>query len=101
MLPVMNWNAKSRRRWFGALCLLAAILMLIAGETWLDKHLAGIWFIGYWMVCFIFTILAICVAMLDARALRREIRQEQKDLLKSTFSGMDEEKSSRQQDKLH
>lgn len=95
MLPMMNWNAKTRRRWFGALCLAMAMLMLILGETLLDRHLPGVWFIGYWLVCFLFTTLAICVAMLDARASRREIRQEQKDLLKTTLSGIAEEKLSR------
>ncbi len=94
----MNWNAKARRRWFGALCLLTAIAMLIAGETLLDEHLGGIWFVGYWFACFMFTILAICAAMLDARALRREIREEQNDLLKSTFSGIEEQKQSHRQD---
>jgi len=98
MLPPVNWNAKARRRWFGASCLLAAIAMLIVGETLLDEHLAGIWFIGYWFACFIFTVLAICAAMLDARALRREIRQEHSDLIKSTFSGIEEQKNSRQRD---
>ncbi|HKI70144.1 MAG TPA: hypothetical protein VKA67_11175 [Verrucomicrobiae bacterium] len=98
MLPLVNWSPKARRRWSGALCLLAAILMLIAGETWLDERLAGMWFISYWLVCFAFTILAICVAMLDARALRREIRQEQKDLFKSTFSGIEQHKHPDRQD---
>ena len=99
MLFVVNWDAKARRRWFGALCLLAAIVMLILGETLLDERLAGLWFIGYWLACFMLTVLAICAAMLDAHALRQEIRQEQKDLLRDTFSQIEEQKSSRRPDR--
>jgi membrane protein implicated in regulation of membrane protease activity len=85
----MQFNAKSRRRWFGALCLLAALVMLVAGETTPGERLDGLAFVGYWLACFLFATLAMFTAMLDARAVRREARQAQRTLLESTLEDIE------------
>ncbi len=77
----MPVTAKHRRRWFGALCLVASVAMLAAGETTPGKRLDGIWFILYWLWCFVLAALALLMAILDAGALRREARSEQRKLL--------------------
>src|SRR6266478_3997950 len=81
----MGLNATTRRRWFGALTLLAAPGMLIAGETFLKAHLGPLAFLFYWLVCFGLTGLAIFIAFLDARALQRRTRQQARDLLETTL----------------
>jgi hypothetical protein len=93
--PSVTFTAKSRRRWFGALCLLAAIVMLIAGETTPSERLDGVVFVIYWMACFLFAALAMLVGILDARALRREARAEQRALLENTLEEIEEGKVPR------
>jgi hypothetical protein len=81
----MAIDATTRRRWFGAVVLLAALAMLICGETVLKGKLGDLMFIAYWLVCLALTGLAILVAFLDARALQRRTRQEQRDLFETTL----------------
>ena len=81
----MALDATARRRWFGAVVLLAALLMLICGETVLKGRLGGVVFIAYWLACVGFTVLAIVVALLDARALQRRTRRQQQDLFEATL----------------
>jgi len=66
--------------------LLAALLMLIAGETVLKQSLKDSWFLIYWLVCFVFTGLAIIVAFLDVRSLGQRVRQERHQLLETTLN---------------
>jgi len=79
-------TAKTRRRWFGAFCLLAALVMLATGETTPGKRLDGVAFVIYWLACFGFAALAMLAGILDARALRREARAEQRALLENTLA---------------
>ena len=81
----MGLEAASRRRWFGAATLFAALAMLIAGETFLKGRLSDLAFLCYWLICFALTTLAIFIAFLDVRAVQRRVRQEQRDLLDSTL----------------
>ena len=92
----MAVTAKTRRRWFGALCLLAAIVMLLAGETTPGKRLDGLGFVIYWLICFAFAVLAMLTAILDARALRREARAEQRALFETAFHDLREKKARKQ-----
>ncbi|MCU0784223.1 MAG: hypothetical protein MUF81_09310 [Verrucomicrobia bacterium] len=94
----MTFNAKARRRWFGSLCLLAALVMLAAGETTPGKGLDGVGFVIYWLACFVFAALAMLAAILDARALRREARAEQRALLEGTLHYIREEKARKRND---
>ncbi len=91
----MAFDATTRRRWFGALVLLAALGMLAGGETVLKGKLGNLAFIFYWLVCFILTGLAILVAILDARALQRRVRQEQHDLFDTTLKQIETEAKTR------
>lgn len=71
--PVQAW-----RRWFGLLFLILAGGMLLWGETILKPHLGrGLLFLGYWLACMLFTALAMLMALLDFRSVRRRIREEQ------------------------
>ena len=55
----MALDVTARRRWFGVIVLLAALGMLICGETVLEGRLGNLAFFTYWLVCFGFTGLAI------------------------------------------
>ena len=72
----------SRRRWFGLFFLLVAGGLLIWGQTILDSYLGrGIGFVLYWLVCFVFTGLAVLTALLDLWIVRRRARIEKQRLL--------------------
>jgi len=91
----MALDATARRRWFGALVLLAALGMLIAGETILKGRLEYLGFLFYWLGCLAFTCLAIVIAILDARALRRQTRAAQHDLFQATLKQIEAEARAR------
>jgi membrane protein implicated in regulation of membrane protease activity len=91
----MVLDATARRRWFGALVLLAALGMLVAGETILKGKLEYLGFLFYWLGCLGFTFLAIVIAILDARALRRETRTAQHDLFQATLKQIEAEAKAR------
>jgi hypothetical protein len=91
----MALDATTRRRWLGALVLLAALGMLVGGETVLKGKLENVGFIFYWLVCFGLTGLAIVIAFLDARALRRRTHQEQHDLFETTLKEIETEAKAR------
>jgi hypothetical protein len=78
-------SAKARRRWFGAICLLGALGLLLAGETRPGGQLSGVAFILYWLLCLMLTVLAMIAALVDAFALRRENRDRQRALIESTI----------------
>ena len=63
--------------------------MLIWGETVLKPHLNGVVFLLYWLGYFVVTGLAIITALLDMRATRRRIQEEQRDLLERTWKDIE------------
>jgi hypothetical protein len=79
-------DATVRRRRLGALMLLAALAMLVAGQTILKTRLKDLGFLLYWLLCFILTGAAILVAYLDALALKRRSKREARELLETTLS---------------
>jgi hypothetical protein len=91
----MALDATARRRWLGALALLAALGMLVGGETILKGKLENLGFIIYWLVCFGLTGLAMLIALLDARAVQRRTRQEQHDLFATTLKEIETEAKAR------
>jgi protein-S-isoprenylcysteine O-methyltransferase Ste14 len=91
----MALDATTRRRWFGALVLLAALGMLIGGQTVLKGKLENLAFILYWLGCFVFTGLAMLIALLDARALQHRIRQEERDLFATTLKEIEAKAKAR------
>jgi hypothetical protein len=95
----MSLNAKARRRWFGTLCLLTAIGMLVAGETVFKGRLSALGFLLYWTGCFVVTSLAALTALRDAASVRAESRQEQRALFEETLRKIEAEKQARTQAK--
>src|SRR5512136_2449219 len=91
----MALDATARRRWFGAVVLLAALAMLICGQTVLKGKLGALTFISYWLLCFGLTSLAILAAFLDVRALQRWTRHEQRVLFETTLKEIETEARSR------
>jgi len=92
----MGLGATARRRWFGAIVLAVALLMLIFGQTVLEGRIKGVVFVAYWLICFIFLGLTFVVAFRDVRAIQNEVRSEQRTLLESTLKDIESEARSRQ-----
>jgi membrane protein implicated in regulation of membrane protease activity len=90
-------STDKRRRWLGATFLLAALGMLVAGETLLRSRLGGVAFVIYWLACFVFTGLALLFASLDAAIVRRRARAEQREFLEDTLKEIERERAARQQ----
>jgi hypothetical protein len=88
-------DPKFRRRWFAAICLLTAIIMLIAGETALKDQPHPLRFVVYWSSCFILTAIAAALALMDAAKVRNEQRDEQRALIEKTLQEIEREKRSR------
>lgn len=93
----MPSGTTTRRRWLGTIALVAAITMLVVGETSLKSRLGPVQQLGYWVLCLGLTVTAIVVAMADARAARREIRREEQDLLQATLKEIETKAKARQQ----
>lgn len=99
----MSDHIRSRtwRRRLGVLCIAAAILMLILGETLLRTTLANnpVLLLVYWMGCFILTTLAAGVAIIDAARVRLESREQQRSLVEETLQQVEREKRERKKSK--
>jgi membrane protein implicated in regulation of membrane protease activity len=87
----MVLDSTARRRWIGAICVFAALVMLIGGETVLKGRLSDLAFLVYWLACFGFTGLSIAVAVLDARIVRHRLEEEQRKLLQTTLKKLESE----------
>ena len=87
-----------RRRRLGLFCLVAAAGMLIAGQTALKPHLDGLTFVFYWLGCFGFTIGAICIALMDVRAVGRRLRNEHQALIQKTLEEVEREQRAEPED---
>lgn len=92
----MGLDATGRRRWFGAIVLVAAIVMLVLGQTLLKERLNNFVFLIYWLICFVLTGLAIVVAFRDVRAVQHEVHSEQRTLLESTLKEIESKARDRQ-----
>lgn len=82
-----------RYRIVGTVCLLLAMGMLAGDATWLKSRLTDAAFLSYWLLCFLFTAVAIGCAVLDARTLRRRTRDEQRALLERTLQEIQQAKT--------
>ena len=52
----------------------------------------GFLFLIYWVGCFVFTIAAIIIALLDVRAVRRRTQAERRELLERSFQDIEKKK---------
>lgn len=76
---------KCCRRWVGAGSLLAALGLLVLGQTALKSQLQGLTFLLYWSACLAATGVAVITALLDVKALQQRARTEQRDLLETAL----------------
>lgn len=81
----MDFFRANFRRWAAGIFLSAATLMLVLGLTAFSGRLAGIDFLTYWLVCFLFTGLAAIFALTEMAVIRYKSRDEQRDLIKETL----------------
>ena len=91
----MALDATARRRWLGAIIVLAAMAMVICGETVLRDRLGPLATLAYWLGCLVLTSLAILVALLDVRALRHRTRREERALFEATLKKIQSEVETR------
>jgi hypothetical protein len=94
----MTNSVDAWRRWLGMFCLAVAAGMLIWGRTILASQLQGVGFIIYWLVCFLFTIASIVIALLDVRAMLRHIRDERADLLRRALNDIEQSAAEKGQE---
>jgi uncharacterized membrane protein len=92
---LMPENSRKLRRALGVICLITAIVMLIAGETILREQLTGVGMLVYWLTCFAITGLAALLAIRDVVQVRRENRAEQRKLLEQTLQEVERERAHR------
>src|SRR5438445_309793 len=79
----------------GLIFLGVALLMLVLGETVLRQSLGKVAFVIYWMVCFIFTALAILFSFLDVAGVQRQARAQQRELLEKTIGDIVRQKEAK------
>ena len=94
----MEKDFGSVRRKMGMVCLAVPAAMVVLGQTALKTSLDGVVFLGYWLVCFLFTSAAMFVALAEIRAVRRQTRQETEALIEKTFDDVQREKDERRKD---
>lgn len=85
------------RRGLGAFFLLAALVMLVSGETVLNESLRSHprEFVVFWLGCFALVGLAFLMAMLDMAAVRRRVRREERELVESMLRQITQEKEAK------
>jgi hypothetical protein len=93
----MSNDVTVRRRWLGASALVAALALLVGGETLFKGRLGGVAFVVYWSTCFALTGLAMVLAFRDLRALQQQTRDEQRDLLQGALKQIELEARARRQ----
>ena len=91
----MGLDAKATRRWLGALALVTAMAMLVAEETLLKGRLSLLASLLFWLACLALTATAMAAALLDLRALRRQSREKQRNLLQETLKDIQLDAKSR------
>jgi TRAP-type C4-dicarboxylate transport system permease small subunit len=80
-----------RRRWLGVVCLGIAILMVVWGQFFLPRSLAPTLQAAFWLLCFVFTIAAILIALVDLLVLRQRTRAEKRALFAETMDAIEKE----------
>lgn len=86
-----------RRRALSVFFLLAALAMLVLGETLLAEKLRAqpVMFLLYWLGCFGFVGLTFLLALLDLAVVRRRVRAEQRELLERTRREIEQTKRAK------
>jgi hypothetical protein len=88
-----NTDIPHRKR--GMTFLIAAVVMLILGETVFRSSLSKVPFIIYWMACFVLTAMAVLFAFLDVAGVQRQAREQQRELLEKTIREIARQKEAK------
>jgi|ERR1043165_947013 hypothetical protein len=91
----MGNGSDVRRRMLGLICLTVPVAMLILGQTVFKSALDGMAFVVYWLVCLCFTSAAIVIALMDLRSVRRQTREEARELLEKTLEEIERRASEK------
>jgi hypothetical protein len=91
----MGKSVMPPRRWYGFFCLILAGAMLLWGQTLLQTRLSGKAYIIYWTLCFLVTGLALIISLWDTFRLKRLMRQEEKELLKTVWDQIEKAKQEK------
>ncbi len=89
-------DATAGRRWFGVIVLVAALLMLLLGQTVLRSELRGEVYLLYWLGCIALTALAMLIALWDFSVVRRRSRQAERALLHTTLQEIEDQARAKQ-----
>lgn len=73
------------------MCLGIAILMVVWGQFFLPRSLHPALQVGFWILCFAFTLSAILVALVDLQVLHQRTRAEKRALLEATMQKIERE----------
>ncbi len=83
------------RRLLGALFLLLAVAMLLAGETLLKQRLGPLATLLYWTAAIVATLAAIFCALLDLGRSMRDSHREQREMIEQTLHEIEAERNRR------
>lgn len=88
-------SVDARRRWFGTFFLILAVGMLLWGLTFLAAYLLNhpLLFVVYWVTCFLFTGISFAIAIYDMAAVRKRVRQEQREAFERAFREVTEKEA--------
>jgi hypothetical protein len=64
------------------------VLLLLLGQTLFRDAFGPLAAFLYWGMCFVLTLLAMVVALLDMMIVRRRARRQHRELLESTFGSI-------------
>ena len=95
----MKPDSINLRRVAAGIFLAAALLMLVLGQTVFAQKLKGLHYAVYWLTCFLFTGLAAITALIDVAMLRRQLRDEQRELIASTLADAQSEQARKSSEK--
>jgi cation transport ATPase len=79
-----------QRRRFGMIFLIVASAMVVFGQTVLSPLLRGLVFILYWLACFVITGLAMLAALLEARTISRQAREQHREMVARALDGLED-----------
>lgn len=79
-----------QRRRFGMIFLIVASAMVVLGQTLLSPFLRGLAFIVYWLACFVITGLAMLAALLEARTISRQAREQHREMVARALDGLED-----------
>ncbi len=85
--PVLE-TSDQRRRWLGILFLAIAAGLLIWGQTVFREHLGGLAYVAYYAICLLFTVMAICTAIIDLWVIRHRTRTQRRELIQRALGSM-------------